>query len=233
MVIHKMMKKLGLYIFFGLMVLSACDLVQLERKNFIVTGTDDSLDYTSAVITGTLRDISNRNNTKLIQHGHCWDTTLNPSLEKNLGITQLGEKTSAGEYTSKLSPLRPNLQYTVRGYFINQDNKVVYGENFTLPIVRVTTLVISPRDTIADITGSADIVANNPILEHGHCWSLNPSPTIADSVTKLGAKSNAGNFVSSIKNLTPSTTYYARSYILTPRDTLYGQEGRFITLAKQ
>ena len=57
------MKKIGIYIFFGLMALSACDLLQFERKNFITTGVADASkrDYTSAEITGLLRDVNRQN----------------------------------------------------------------------------------------------------------------------------------------------------------------------------
>ena len=225
------MKKLGVYIFFGLMALSACNLVQFERKNFITTGESDTSkrDYTSAEITGLLRDVNTRNK-KISQHGHCWDTVFNPTIDGNTQLTQLGEKTSPGNYTSMLTNLLTNTKYFVRGYFIDQDGQVEYGKNFELPLSLVTTLVIFPKDSSADVTGLTSIHASDPISQHGHCWSqTNTEPTISDSITKLGVRTTTDVFTSNIKNLTPVTRYYVRSYIITSKDTLYGKVGRFDT----
>lgn len=225
------MKKIGIYIFFGLMALSACDLLQFERKNFITTGVADASkrDYTSAEITGLLRDV-NRQNKKVTQHGHCWDTVFNPTIDGNRQVTELGEKTSPGDYTSTLPNLLTNTKYFVRGYYINQDGQVVYGENFELPLSLVTTLIIFPKSSTADVSGLVSIHATDPITQHGHCWSqTNTEPTIADSVTQLGPKTDTETFTSNIKNLTPVTTYYVRTYIITSKDTLYGKSSPFDT----
>lgn len=224
-----MMKKLGIYIFFGLMALSACNLVQLERRSFITTGNNDSLDYTNALIKGVMRDVSNRNASKITQHGHCWDTLLNPTAEEGKNFTQLGEKTSAGAYSSKLTGLIPGKKYFTRGYFIDSKNGVVYGENFEFIAPQLTTLVVIPTSTSATATGTVDIVASNPITEHGHCWSVNAEPTISDSLSKLGAKTDSTEFKTTINNLTVNQVYYIRAYIITAKDTLYGRGGQFTT----
>lgn len=226
------MKKIGLYIFFGLLALSACDLVQLERKTFVTTGATDSLDYTKMVVTGVLRDVSNRGNSRVKQHGHCWDTVLNPEAVEGKSFTQLGEKRSAGSYTSKLTGLNPGTIYYVRGYTQDDQNRLIYGENYRFTTPRVVTFIVLVKDTSAQAIGKIDIVATNPIIEHGHCWSATAEPTIADSVTKLGAKSDSLDFTSNIGYLTPESTYQVRSYIITATDTLYGKTGPFKTLPK-
>ena len=224
-----MMKKLGIYIFFGLMALSACELVQLERKSFVTTGRNDSLDYTHAVITGVMRDVSNRNASKITQHGHCWDTTLNPTADTSNHFTQLGEKTDGGPYISTLTNLIPGDTYFVRGYFVDSKNGIVYGENYQFIVPRLTTLVVIPTNTSAEATGVVDLVTSNPITEHGHCWSVNANPTISDSLSKLGAKTDSLDFKTSIGNLTVNVTYHIRAYIITAKDTLYGKGGQFNT----
>ncbi|WP_299458321.1 hypothetical protein [uncultured Microscilla sp.] len=227
------MTRTGLYMFFCLMALSACDLVQLERKNFVATGTTDSLDYTNATITGTLRDVSNRNGSRVKQHGHCWDTVINPMVEEGKQFTELGEKRKAGNYTSSLTPLQPGATYFVRGYTYDNENGFIYGENYKFTVPRVTTFIVIVKDTSAQAIGKLDLVPTNPVIEHGHCWSINENPTIADSVTALGAKSDSLDFISNIGYLNRETEYNVRTYIITQKDTLYGQNGLFTTLPKK
>jgi hypothetical protein len=227
------MKKIGLYIFFGLLALSACDLVQLERKTFVTTGTTDSLDYTRVTVTGILRDVSNRGNSRVKQHGHCWDTVLNPAVAEGKSFSQLGEKRSAGNYTSSLTGLTPATVYYVRGYTQDDQNGLIYGENYRFITPRVVTFTVLVKDTSAQAVGKLDLVETNPIIEHGHCWSVNAVPTIADSVTKLGAKSDSLDFTSNIGYLNPESIYQVRTYIITATDTLYGQNGSFKTLPKK
>lgn len=228
------MKKLGIYIYFGLIILSACNLVQVERKNFITTGASDSTkrDYTTAEITGLLRDVNKRNK-KITEHGHCWDTLFNPTIDNSTQLTKLGEKTEPGNYTSAITNLLTNKKYFVRGYFIDQDGQVSYGEGYELPITLITTLSASAKDTVADVAGLVTIHSLSPISQHGHCWSsTNQTPTISDSVSQLGAKTNTDRFTTTMQNLTPETQYFFRTYIITSKDTLYGSTGDFVTLGK-
>lgn len=227
------MKKFGLYIFFGLLALSACDLVQLERKTFVATGAVDSLDYTKVSMTGVLRDVSNRGGSRVKQHGHCWDTVLNPVVGAGKNFTELGEKRSASNYTSRLTNLSPGSIYFVRGYTYDDQNGFVYGENYQFTTPRVTTFIVLVKDTSAQAIGKIDLVPTNPIVEHGHCWSASAVPTVADSLTKLGAKSDSLDFTSKIGYLTPESNYQVRTYIITATDTLYGQNGVFKTLPKK
>ena len=50
------------------------------------------------------------------------------------------------------------------------------------------------------------------IIQHGHCWSENQNPTIADAKTMLGTlESNV--FTSEINNLEHNTNYYVKVYV--------------------
>lgn len=95
-----------------------------------------------------------------------------------------------------------------------------------------------PRENLL-ITGFANVEANQSIsmigeivdlnreqavLEHGHCWSIAPQASIADSCTRLGRASSPGRFVSSLNNLEEGTIYYVRGYLQTNEGIIYGDQ---------
>lgn len=94
----------------------------------------------------------------------------------------------------------------------------------TFAIATVTNITASTATSGGNITndGGASITAR------GVCWSLNPSPTIADSKTIDGT--GIGSFTSSITGLTSGTTYYLRAYVTSSNGTVYGKAISFTTL---
>ena len=67
------------------------------------------------------------------------------------------------------------------------------------------------------------------ISSKGVCWSINPNPTINNSLTVEGP----GNmdFISTLTNLTPGTTYFYRAYATNNSGTSYGATYTFSTIA--
>ena len=61
--------------------------------------------------------ISNTGNPKASNHGICWNTTGNPSIDDN--STDLGPVVEAGQFTVELTGLEENTFYYVRAYAIN------------------------------------------------------------------------------------------------------------------
>ena len=86
-----------------------------------------------------------------------------------------------------------------------------------LSTVEVTNIIAGTAmggGSISD-NGGAEIVAS------GICWSkTNQNPTISDDTTKTTIAS--GSFTATLKNLTPSTTYYVRAYATNRFGTGYG-----------
>lgn len=73
-------------------------------------------------------------------------------------------------------------------------------------------------------TANANIISiGQGATQHGHCWSSNVDPTIADSKTELGAISVTGSFTSNITGLTAGGTYYVRAYVTGGGVTYYGE----------
>lgn len=76
-------------------------------------------------------------------------------------------------------------------------------------------------------------IDGNPesLLEHGFCWSTHPEPTLLDHRTTNYYSSNG--YMYAIKDLSPSTVYYMRAYVLTHDYAVgYGDILKVITIPK-
>jgi len=186
-----------------------------------LTNPISNLTATTVVIEGEILLLGDA---PVTQHGHCWSTSSIPTI--NDDKTTLGWG-SLGSYTSNVSNLLPNTFYYYRAYATNNFGTIYYGNNLTfntddgLPlIVNGGSTNITP--TSVELTGIITDIGDAPITEHGHCWSTtNLIPDINDDKTNLGSNSS-GSFISSINNLTASTTYYYRAYATNNFGTAYG-----------
>jgi len=80
---------------------------------------------------------------------------------------------------------------------------------------------------------SAYITSNGvyEVLEKGMCWSKFIRPTVFNNKTIDG--SGVGSFKTLITGLSANSTYYARPYAISNRDTIYGEEKSFTTLIEE
>ncbi|HEY6915650.1 MAG TPA: fibrobacter succinogenes major paralogous domain-containing protein [Paludibacter sp.] len=97
---------------------------------------------------------------------------------------------------------------------------VLLPEITTIEVSNITESSVLSGGTITSDAG-------NQITSRGVCWSTNPNPTIADSITKDAA--GTGRFVSKINSLLPNTTYYLRAYATNKKGTGYGLQETFTT----
>ena len=91
------------------------------------------------------------------------------------------------------------------------------------------TLSIAPYPTTMSedgfkIIGTLQATGGAQVTEHGHCWGLNPAPTITDSRTKLGGRLELGDFISTTTGLKPNTTYYVRAYAINSQGVAYSED---------
>lgn len=165
------------------------------------------------------------------QHGHCWDTSINPTTSNNK--TTKGAKGSTGAFTSSITGLSAGTLYYTRAYAINTAG-TSYGDNVTFTADSAPTITTQTcqdvigttatgRGTIADLGGD-DATA------HGHCWKTTANPTTSsyDGIVDNGAKTTTGTFTSAITSLIPGTGYYVRAYATNTVGTSYGINVYFI-----
>jgi hypothetical protein len=90
-----------------------------------------------------------------------------------------------------------------------------------------TNEVTSIRASSAQGGGNVLSQGNSLVTARGICWSTNPNPSVDNSSTTSGT--GAGPFLSGISNLSPSTTYYVRSYAVNGQGIAYGNQVSFTT----
>ncbi len=170
----------------------------------ITTGTISEITYSSAIVTATINGLGNGIDS-ILQHGFCWFTSQNPTIENNK--TELGIKSSIGEFSSAITVLSPGTTYYVRAYATNSFGTAYGNEiNFTtegLPTV-ITTELTNVTETSATSGGTISDDGGFAITQRGVCWNTSQSPTISDNFTTDG--SGTGSFTSSITGLTQNTT---------------------------
>ena len=192
----------------------------------LTTNLVTNLSPTSATTGGS---ISSDGNAPVTVRGVCWSTTQNPTTSNN----KTTDGTGTGVFTSSLTGLTPNTTYYVRAYATNSVG-TSYGSqiSFTtsvqlqLPTI-ITTAASSISTTSATSGGSISSDGSATITVRGVCWSTSPSPTTSNSKTTDGT--GTGSFTSSLTGLTPSTTYYVRSYATNSVGTAYGNQVSFTT----
>ena len=103
----------------------------------------------------------------------------------------------------------------------------------TKPVVKTGTVSdILAGSAVA--TGSLESVGSGTILQYGHCWSSAndvPDLRIHQGKTALGTRNTTGSFRSNMTGLYPKTGYYVRAYLVSDKDTLYGNDIKFFTTA--
>jgi|GEM_PF-2377353 len=101
------------------------------------------------------------------------------------------------------------------------------SQQTSLPSV-TSFLVTAVSATTASCGGTVISDGGDSVTDRGVCWSTNPSPNIANSLTKNG--SGKGDFFSSLTGLSFNTTYYVRAYATNKNGTAYSSQVQFLTL---
>jgi sugar lactone lactonase YvrE len=105
----------------------------------------------------------------------------------------------------------------------------------TVPVITTNSFVANLASTTAQSGGIITSNGGGSIETVGVCYSsTNSTPTTSNSFTVDTLKSDAANtqtFTSNLTGLTPSTTYYLRTYATNSAGTAYGSVVKFTTSA--
>jgi uncharacterized protein (TIGR02145 family) len=118
-----------------------------------------------------------------------------------------------------------------RNYSVKQYGYPVRCVKDQPPILSLTTSpVTSITPYSATCGGNITDDGGDPIARRGVVWSIDQDPNILynyNGFTEDGE--GTGEFMSSIVNLTPSTQYYVRAYVINSIDTVYANQQTFTT----
>lgn len=95
-----------------------------------------------------------------------------------------------------------------------------------VPVI-TTTIITNITATSATSGGNITDEGTSTVIARGVCWSINPTPTIADNKTSDDA--GAGSFSSNIDSLVGGTSYFIRAYATNNAGTGYGMALSFKT----
>ncbi len=93
----------------------------------------------------------------------------------------------------------------------------------------ITGSVSNIGTTSADVQGEITNLGGSEITHYGHCWSVNPDPTINNNSIDFGSSSTTLSYISELIPLTTGTTYYVKAYATNSYGTAYGEEVSFTT----
>jgi len=193
----------------------------------VTTNQVTNIYSTSAQFNG---EITYNGGSLIIERGFCWSTISNPTIDLPTKIAY-NNTSEIGIFSGASNNLQHATVYHVRAYATNSAG-TAYGAD-----VSFTTLPFLPTvstNAITDITTSTATSGGNissdggdNVTARGVCWSTSPNPSTSNSKTTDGT--GIGSFVSSITGLTPSTTYYLRSYATNSQGDSYGDVASFMT----
>ncbi|MFC4219594.1 hypothetical protein [Flagellimonas marina] len=190
----------------------------------VTTGTATNITINSVEING---NVTNDGGGQVTSRGFVWDTSSTPTMDNNITTNGTGE----GVFNTTISNLEESTEYFVRAYATNSEgtsygNEVSF-ETGSSSIVLTTLEATEVSESSAVSGGSITINGEITINIKGLCWSTEPNPTIENDKTEQG--DSADEFQTTINGLSPNTTYYARSYVISGEDVYYGNQISFTT----
>ncbi len=207
-----------LIIFVIATIFLSCEKLDIVRT--MDTKTDDVEINSSAVVAyGTILDIGD---SQIIQHGHCWSVTPEPTVDNNK--TELGEISERDTFSSQLIKIIPGIEHFIRSYIYDGTN-YVYGNTVSFTITSeninfVTDPIISLNEIKVRVNSSVDNIGSINFIDYGHCWSQTDPPTVDDNITSYGYIDTNQNFTSIINNLSLGR-YYVRAYLESESGVIY------------
>ena len=194
----------------------------------ISTIQSENIGMTNAEVNGNITSIGSDD---VLSYGHCWSTNSEPTITDD--ITNFGTTNINSAFTTNLTDLQSGTQYYIRSYASNRFG-ITYSNQLTFETLpgepTVTTNAASDIEfNMAKITANLTAIGASTVTQHGHVWSENVNPTIADFKTELGAKLETGNFESTITDLEMETKYYIRAYAVNSDGISYSDNESFTT----
>ena len=192
------------------------------------TANVTDIDTAGALAKGMITRLGNP---ALTQHGFCWSTEGDPSLDD--ARTEQGSRDTIGNFETAITGLLPNTLYYLCAYAVNViDTAFSPVHSFrTLgkPSVSQITLLETDSTTVRLQAVITDL-GNPAPVQHGFCWDSEGVPTIESGKIELGEADSIGIFSTTINELLQNTRYYVRAFVTNSVKTVYSDTLSFTTL---
>ena len=140
-----------------------------------------------------------------------------------------------GKFAGKLNNLHENSVYYIRYALSNNYSSIVLEDHVkmirTLAVTRPTSVtgsITSKTHNSASVTGYVSDDGGATVTDRGIVFATYSNPTTASNKVSAGSGSK-GTYTCQLQNLSPSTTYYVRSYAVNRKGTSYGEQKTFTT----
>jgi len=194
----------------------------------VTTNNARNITTTTATLGGT---ITSDDPPVYIERGVVFSTSPNPTTENGTRIPIQG--TGTGIFETQVTELTANTSYYVRAYLIGTNGVPHYGELVSFRTQGDITFTTNPARNImatsAILGGTIVNVGSPPFTERGVVWATTPNPTIYNNRQAI-AGVQTGSFEATVGNLTPNTTYFVRTYVISAGNVIYGQQVSFRTV---
>ncbi|MDE6339746.1 MAG: carboxypeptidase regulatory-like domain-containing protein [Muribaculaceae bacterium] len=171
-------------------------------------------------------EIVEAGNPTYTERGFVYSLSPTPTLENTIAKIKCA-KNSENKFSHNLSSLEYNKTYYVRAYAVSDvgtvysTNEISFTTTASLPALKVMDATnVTPSS--ATFNGEITEKGNPAYNERGFVYSLNPTPTIDNTIAKITCSVSAENkFSRNVSDLEFNKTYYLRGYAVSDVGTVY------------
>lgn len=159
-------------------------------------------------------DVTVVGSSPISNHGFCYSTSADPTLEINEGYSKMGSMAYPSHFSGILSEMEFGKEYRVRAYATNNEG-TGYGEVLTIVLKNnkiynvVTESASDITHSSATLTGVVSEGATSDFSELGFCYG--PTPDVNNKITNIKIQSNNA-YVATLNDLKDDTEYYFRAF---------------------
>jgi hypothetical protein len=166
----------------------------------------------------------------ITEQGVVYSNTVNEPTVDNSTFRTAPVTGAPGSFNVEIAGLQPAATYYVRAY-VKTASGVSYGQvvEFNMDAITVNTGVVTElTSTSAVVSGS--VIGADAIIEMGMVYSTTlTEPTVSNSIFRQYLSPGSGEFTIRLDGLSPSTSYYVRSYVNAGQGYNYGNTVNFTT----
>ncbi len=166
------------------------------------------------------------------RHGFCYSIGEEPTLEKNLGYTNLGDISTPRDFFGKIPNMEYDKEYHVRAYAVNETG-VGYGETLTITLTKKESAEITTKEATNITSSSATLYG---VAVGGSVNSFNTIGFYYGETADCKMKSEnaivngSESFSVQINNLSADTEYFYKAYGIDSKGNVqYGEVKSFRT----